>query len=256
MAAPWRVASSLNVLLGQLNVLAPRRSKASDGSIGDADHASRDSDHNPWYGPGIVTARDFTHDPAGGLDCQWLANVLVANRDPRIKYIIWNRRIWQGSWRAYSGTNPHTKHLHLSVVASPANDSTSPWAGINAAPPSPPPEEDVDLNDPMRAFIWPHNDAVRDTVGSVLGNTQSYAAEAAANTRALLAAHGGEEMTEAVYRRIVAEELAKRPVTADVDEAALAAELDARGIGGVTAAELIQILASTRLVPTPEGNPS
>ena len=42
----WRVARSLDVLLGQLNALAPERSKASDGSIGDAAHASRSSDHN------------------------------------------------------------------------------------------------------------------------------------------------------------------------------------------------------------------
>src|SRR5829696_1398678 len=103
MAIQWRVARALDTLLGQLNAHAPRRNKASDGAIGDTDHQNRSSDHNPWYGPGIVTARDFTHDPGGGLDCQWLANTLVANRDPRIKYLIWNRRIWQGSWRAYSG---------------------------------------------------------------------------------------------------------------------------------------------------------
>ena len=42
--------------------------------------------------------------------------------------------------------------------------------------------------------------------------------------------------------------LAARPA-ADVDEAALASELAARGISGVTAAELKEILASVRLVP-------
>jgi hypothetical protein len=127
----WRVAVSLDVLLAQVNAYAPRRSKASDGSIGDAEHATRDSDHNPWYGPGIVTARDFTHDPAGGLDCQWLADQLVASRDPRIKYVIWNRRIieqggWQ--WTGYSGPNPHTAHLHLSVTPNGSCDDPRPWA--------------------------------------------------------------------------------------------------------------------------------
>jgi hypothetical protein len=34
----------------------PGRSKASDGSIGNAVYASRDSDHNPWDEPGTVTA--------------------------------------------------------------------------------------------------------------------------------------------------------------------------------------------------------
>ncbi len=72
----WRTAKSLDVLLDEINRAAPKRSKASDGSIGDAAHATRSSDHNPWVrwlGTGIVTARDFTHDPAGGLDCNKLA---------------------------------------------------------------------------------------------------------------------------------------------------------------------------------------
>lgn len=137
----WRVARSLDVLLGQLNARFPNRSKASDGSIGDAAHATRDSDHNPWYGPGIVTARDFTHDPAGGLDGQWLADTLVRGRDPRIKYVIWNRRIldtrpefqpW--TWQPYTGINPHTHHVHLSVVAAPACDDPGLWMLDTAAP--------------------------------------------------------------------------------------------------------------------------
>ena len=32
----WRVAKSLNVLLDQINAIAPNRDKSSDGSIGDA----------------------------------------------------------------------------------------------------------------------------------------------------------------------------------------------------------------------------
>lgn len=132
----WHVAASLQTLLAQLNALAPNRSKASDGAIGDAAHASRTSDHNPWYND-TVTARDFTNDPTGGLDCQKLADALVLSGDKRIKYIIWNRRIWQaGSWRPYSGINPHTKHLHLSVVASPLCESTTPWnlPGLTSPP--------------------------------------------------------------------------------------------------------------------------
>ncbi|GAA1961792.1 hypothetical protein [Amycolatopsis minnesotensis] len=130
----WRVARALDTLLSQLNARAPARSKASDGSIGDAAHATRDSDHNPWYGPGIVTARDFTHDPAHGLDGHWLADALVKSRDPRIKYVIWNHRIidsraqygaWQ--WKPYSGINPHTKHVHLSVMANPSADDPRTW---------------------------------------------------------------------------------------------------------------------------------
>lgn len=148
----WRVAYSLNRLLDQLNTLAPSRNKASDGSIGDTNHQNRNSDHNPWYGPGIVTARDFTHDPAK-LNMHGVADILTAHRDPRIKYIIWNRRIWNKSegWKAYTGSNPHTSHLHLSVVASPACDSTAAWAGFIPQPPAPPKESEVELTDDV---VW------------------------------------------------------------------------------------------------------
>jgi hypothetical protein len=140
----WRVAKSLDVLLGQLNSTYPQRSKASDGSIGDAAHATRDSDHNPWYGPGIVTARDFTHDPANGVDINRLTDELVATRDRRIKYVIANKLIldsrpgnnpWR--WMPYSGSNPHTKHFHLSVVASPLCDDTALWQLPSLLPPPP-----------------------------------------------------------------------------------------------------------------------
>jgi hypothetical protein len=125
----WYIAKSLEKLRHQLNDMFPNRSKVSDGGIGDALHATRASDHNPWVkdsrGVGVVTARDFTFDtnPADGIgiDCNWLAKVLVESRDPRIKYIIWNRRIISSKqqpwvWRAYNGKNPHKHHLHLSVM--------------------------------------------------------------------------------------------------------------------------------------------
>jgi hypothetical protein len=142
----WHVAASLDRLLSQLNARAPRRSKGSDGAIGDTAHSNRSSDHNPWYGPGTVTARDFTHDPGGGLDGQWLADRLVASRDPRIKYIIWSRRIVSGNggpnpwtWRPYGGSNAHTKHVHVSVVAAPSCEDARDWAldGGAAAPVTP-----------------------------------------------------------------------------------------------------------------------
>lgn len=135
--ADWKVAPSLEQLRAQLDEHAPNRSRASDGSIGDAAHRSRDSDHNPWWslaGQHYVTARDFTHDPDGGLDCHQLAAALVRGRDQRIKYIIWDKRIMSGgqgrvpwTWRGYAGSNPHTRHLHLSVVADARSLSRIPW---------------------------------------------------------------------------------------------------------------------------------
>jgi len=130
----WRVARSLDVLRDQFDRRYPDRDRISDGSIGDADHATRDSDHNPWYGPGIVTARDFTHDPDCGMDIDRITDELAASRDPRIKYVISNGLIMSGregpspwTWRPYRGPNPHRRHFHLSVVASPLCDDVRGW---------------------------------------------------------------------------------------------------------------------------------
>src|SRR5688500_8887776 len=118
----WRTAKSLIRLRDQINVLAPQRSKASDGTIGDARHRRSTSDHNPWVDDraiGVVTALDITHDPEHGCDCEALVQKLIDSRDSRIKYIIWNRQIISSTvrpWtrRAYNGTNSHTRHFHLS----------------------------------------------------------------------------------------------------------------------------------------------
>lgn len=135
----WRVARSLDTLLNQLNAAFPNRSKASDGAVGDTNHLAEGwtaSDHNPWYplpNGGIVTARDYTHDPAHGLDIDRLSDELASSRDYRIKYVIANGYIldtrpqfnpWQ--WVKYTG-NPHDHHLHLSVVAAVACDDPKPW---------------------------------------------------------------------------------------------------------------------------------
>jgi hypothetical protein len=130
----WRVAKSLEVLRRQINDSRPSRSRTADGTIGDTAHASRKSDHNPWIkdGPiGVVTAFDVTHDPKGGVDAHKLAEHLRKQKDPRIKYIISNRRIcnsesWE--WRPYSGSNPHSAHVHISVKEHKNHyDSVQPW---------------------------------------------------------------------------------------------------------------------------------
>ena len=132
----WRVAESLQRLLEQVNQMAPGRNKASDGAIGDPRHQSRSSDHNPWVidrGIGVVTARDITHDPKNGCDAQKIADLIVAAKDPRVKYVIWNRQICSSQnqpwkWRRYTGTNPHTKHVHISVLPEKAKyDNRSDW---------------------------------------------------------------------------------------------------------------------------------
>jgi hypothetical protein len=143
----WRVAKSLLKLREQINQLSPHRNKSSDGSIGDAKHASRSSDHNPHVKDGkmgIVTAIDITHDPGTGVDTWALAEFMRTQKDPRIKYCISNKRIFSSisnpwEWRKYSGSNPHSSHFHVSVHGSKAlYDSEAAWAiKIGTVPPDP-----------------------------------------------------------------------------------------------------------------------
>lgn len=132
----WRVAKSLLHLREQVDRLFPHRKKENDGTIGDAAHASRTSDHNPWVidgGVGVVTAMDITHDPAHGVDSYKFAEELRKSRDVRIKYVISNHRIFstQASpwiWRPYRGSNPHDHHVHISVLPSKLRyDDTRDW---------------------------------------------------------------------------------------------------------------------------------
>lgn len=135
---PWRIAKSLLKLKDQVNKKFPTRAKASDGGIGDDKHASRDSDHNPWVvdpdgGPNVVTALDITCDPKDGADTEALAETLRKNQDPRIKYVIYNKRIYSSKvqpwvWRKYTGKNPHVHHFHISVMDKKSlYDSEAPW---------------------------------------------------------------------------------------------------------------------------------
>lgn len=140
MAKSWRVAKALLVLRDQINAKYPGRKKDSDGTIGNAEHSARSSDHNPDV-DGVVKALDTTHDPAHGFDSYSFSDMLIANRDPRIKYVISNRRIASGAagpypwiWRKYTGKNPHDHHNHVSVRKEAKYfDDESPWL-LSGAP--------------------------------------------------------------------------------------------------------------------------
>lgn len=143
----WRVAHSLETLRSQVNASAPGRDKSADGTIGDARHQSHWSDHNPTPDTNVVTALDLTHSPQTGFDAGKLWERLRQNRDPRIKYAIFNRRIFSSTtspWdsRAYHGADPHTDHVHISVGRGPDGrssrqdlyDDPAPWNLGGAAP--------------------------------------------------------------------------------------------------------------------------
>lgn len=137
-------APSAKALLAQATRLWPNRSKASDGIVPSAAHtaANPTSDHEIGRA-GYNHAVDLTHDPDNGCDCGKVAEALrrscASGDEWRVKYIIWNRRIcsalrgWE--WRTYDGSNPHTKHLHMSIIDTKgACESTGPWAIQEVAP--------------------------------------------------------------------------------------------------------------------------
>ena len=128
----WHLAPALDQLRAEVNALWPNRSKASDGTIGDAAHSSRTSDHNP-NARRSVNAIDIT---ASGIDVQKLIN--AAKKHPSVRYIIHNRKIMNrdiGNFaaRPYRGSNPHTAHVHISLYQTRAAEQRKQsWGLANA----------------------------------------------------------------------------------------------------------------------------
>lgn len=190
----WRVAESLDVLLEEINKRSPHRSKVSDGSIGNAAHAARDSDHNPWVkdgATGVVTARDFTNDPGDGFDssdfADWLRKRCKAGDEHRVKYVISDRRIASASfsasdrakgrkaweWWPYNGLNAHLHHVHVSVSSTKSlYDSTRPWGWETAGNPKPAPPKQED--DPMAGITL---DQIKAAIREAVPTTEEIAAQ-------------------------------------------------------------------------------
>ena len=109
-------------VLRQATKISPKRSKASDGLLPSKAHQAQNpnSDHNTGL------AVDLTHDPARGIDCHDIYEQL--KRDKRVKYLIFKGQIWMPGRgdKPYTGSNPHNKHLHISIKDN-CGDDTSPW---------------------------------------------------------------------------------------------------------------------------------
>lgn len=124
-----RLAGSIETLGAEIRALSPLTTLYFYD-----DTLRRDSDHDPNL-HGVVCAIDIM---AGhGLDLHALSRRIVAARHPECAYVIYNRQIasrstnWQ--WVPYTGKNPHTDHIHVSVgvgkdgYKEPPYDSTRPW---------------------------------------------------------------------------------------------------------------------------------
>jgi hypothetical protein len=131
----WHLNPALTAFRQAVNAAYPARDKTSDGTIGDAAHQARTSDHNPDP-DGSVDAWDMDTDLTGpdgyyDLDSQaieWLKGVFQAHESS--SYWIHEGQIasrGQG-WRRrdYDGDNPHNHHVHWNTRESHER-STAPW---------------------------------------------------------------------------------------------------------------------------------
>lgn len=162
----WRNAKSLDALKSEVQAKAPG---TTIWTLGDAAHQASWSDHNP-NAAGVVCAADILGD--AGLDLRWLADTIVANDPPALKYVIYQDRIWfpGNGWGSYGGEY-HT-HVHVSVGWGPDGqstgpyDDTSPWLSSQPSPMQGD-EEEVKLfkviNDDK---IWASNGMRRRHLGS------------------------------------------------------------------------------------------
>jgi hypothetical protein len=117
-----RATPAAIAVLRQATALFPKRAKASDGLLPSAAHLAQspDSDHNTGF------AVDITHDPAFGINCH--EAYFHFKLDNRVKYLIFKGKIWspEKGERPYTGSNPHNKHLHISIKES-CGKITKPW---------------------------------------------------------------------------------------------------------------------------------
>lgn len=108
------LAPCLRNLFNEIDAVWPGRDRRTDGWIGDAAHQQRQSDHNP-DSRGIVHAIDIDKD---GINPEYVVEQCISENRPT-EYVIWNRQIWSRSKdfkpRKYTGDNPHTDHIHVSI---------------------------------------------------------------------------------------------------------------------------------------------
>ncbi|GIM88745.1 hypothetical protein [Paractinoplanes toevensis] len=145
--AAWVLIPCLKQLFAEFDWIAPRRDKASDGSIGDTAHQQESSDHNRDEEGNVpihdadkvnevhaidVTAMLDESDLTMEKVVQFLLGRCRSGAEKRLRYIIFNRRIWAASsnWvqKTYAGASSHTEHAHFSASYESAHEaSTASW---------------------------------------------------------------------------------------------------------------------------------
>lgn len=153
----WRTSAATNSLMDEIEARYPTRHPA-DGTVASERHDEVNpfSDHRPfpYTGPGVVNAVDAGETDEG--EGEELFQALRASQDPRIRYVIHERRLFSSytsstgvpPWtvRPYGGAG-HLDHVHTSVLRTHQDDGSA-WRLFE--------EEDMPLSDEDIARIWAH----------------------------------------------------------------------------------------------------
>jgi hypothetical protein len=141
MTAPVLVPCLVQ-LRREIDILAPERPRGADGWIGDIEHQQRVSDHNDDEAGAVpihdadskheVHAIDITTFVALAAIVAYLVGRCRSGVETRLRYVIFNRRIYSASWgwtpRTYAGTDPHIGHAHISSSYETVKEAdTRPW---------------------------------------------------------------------------------------------------------------------------------
>lgn len=146
--ANWRVVADLLDLRAEFNALGPARDKGADGTIGDAAHQARSSDHNPDDTPGSVTPHSDSDSvpEVHALDVDssgpWLNGATMAKAvavllskmrllgsSAPLAFVIWDYHIYENPKflaADYGGDDPHTGHAHFSSRYGSGSGSGNP----------------------------------------------------------------------------------------------------------------------------------
>lgn len=120
----WRTAAPITALGLEIEAEWPARHPA-DGTVASSGHAKYPQSDHGIAPNDRVRAIDIGVTSNQGVT---LSELLRESRDDRIRYVIHDRRIFFGpkyenlrgripyTWFAYSGSNPHTGHVHVSTA--------------------------------------------------------------------------------------------------------------------------------------------